>query len=482
MKLKITMLYMSILLSTCFLNQAFGQNITATGKVINKSTGDPVVGASVNLQGSNTTTTTDASGNFTISVPQGGKLSITSIGYSPANIQINKAGSFTIFMEETSKNLDEVVVIGYGTQKVTKVSGAIAGVKAEAIAKLKPVRIEDAIQGAAGVNVIQSGSPGATPLILIRGIPSYRNNGPLIVVDGVPQSQADLNSINPGDIESVSVLKDAATAAIYGVSGGNGVIIVTTKAGHKNQKTEFNIVSTYGIQEVANTVPVLNASEYAAMINEGSTVSGGNIIFPDLSVIGKGTDWQKEIFKQAPIQSHNITAKGGSDKITYFLSGAYLSQGGIVGGIDKSKFNRINFSSNVAFDLTSKLKFILNANYVNLSSKGIQENSFNSIIGSALNYDPTVSVYNTVPNTVGKYGFSNLLLSEIFNPLAKLDNTYNKNVGNKIYGKFELQYEVIKNLKLSTRFGYTKYDGNAKTFNPLVFYGLNVLALPSYLV
>ncbi len=474
MNLKISLLCLGILLSTFFLNQAtFGQNITASGKVKNKTTGDPVIGASVNLQGSATTTSTDASGNFTISVPKGARLTITSIGYEPASIQINKEGTVTILLEEASKSLDEVVVVGYGTQKVTKVSGAISGVKAAAIEKLKPVRVEEAIQGTSGVNVIQSGSPGAQPLILIRGIPSYSNNGPLVVVDGVPQSQADLNSINPSDIESINVLKDAATAAIYGVSGGNGVIIVTTKAGRKNQKTEFTINSFYGIQEVANTVPVLNASEYAAIINEGSTLSGGNIIFPDLSILGKGTDWQKEIFKQAPMQSHSIAARGGSEKVTYFLSGAYLSQGGVVGGIDKSKFNRINFSSNVAFDLTSKLKFILNANYVNLSSKGIQENSFNSIIGSALNYDPTVPVYNTVPNTVGTYGFSNLLLSEIFNPLTKLENTYNKNVGNKLFGKFELQYEVIKNLRISTRFGYTKYDGNAKSFTPLVFYGLN---------
>lgn len=473
MKLKISMLCMSLLLSTIFLNQAFGQNITISGKVKSKLTGEPVVGASVNLQGSSTTTSTDASGNFTISVPKGGKITITSIGYAPASLQINKEGAVTVLLEEATKSLDEVVVVGYGTQKVTKVSGAISGVKAAAIEKLKPVRVEEAIQGASGVNVIQSGSPGAQPLILIRGIPSYSNNGPLVVVDGVPQSQADLNSINPSDIESINILKDAATAAIYGVSGGNGVIIVTTKAGRKNQKTEFSINSFYGIQEVANTVPVLNASEYAAIVNEGSTLSGGNIIFPNLSALGKGTDWQKEIFKQAPLQSHSIAARGGSERVTYFLSGAYLSQGGVVGGIDKSKFNRINFSSNVAFDLTSKLKFILNANYVNLSSKGIQENSFNSIIGSALNYDPTVPVYNTVPNTVGKYGFSNLILSEIFNPLTKLENTYNKNVGNKIFGKFELQYEVIKNLRLSTRFGYTKYDGNAKTFTPLVFYGLN---------
>ncbi|MBL7703805.1 MAG: TonB-dependent receptor [Ferruginibacter sp.] len=473
MKFMKCMLCMGILLGTLFFHQAFAQNLTVSGTVKSKNSGNPVAGATVSLQGTAVTTTTDASGNFTIVASPSGKLIISSIGYLQETVQINKGGNLVVLMEEASKNLDEVIVVGYGTQKVTKVSGAISGVKAETISKLKPVRVEDAIQGASGVNVIQSGSPGAAPLILIRGIPSYRNNGPLVVVDGVPQTQADLNSINPGDIESINVLKDAATAAIYGVSGGNGVVIVTTKAGRKNQKTEFNLVSTYGIQEVANIVPVLNASEYGAMINEGSTVSGGNVIFPDLSVLGKGTNWQNEIFKQAPIQSHNITARGGSEKVTYFLSGAYLSQGGIVGGIDKSRFNRINFSSNISFDLTSKLKFILNANYVNLSSKGIQENSFNSIIGSAINYDPTVPVYNNTPNTVGQYGFSNLLLSEVFNPLTKLDNTYNRNVGNKFYGKFELQYEIIKNLKLNTRFGYTKYDGNAKSFTPLVFWGLN---------
>lgn len=472
MKLKIATLCLSILLGMIF-QQALGQNFTTTGIVKNKATGEPVTGATVTLQGAATTTTTDGTGSFTISVPKGGKLTITSVGFTATTIQVNKAGNVTILMEESSKSLDEVVVVGYGTQKVTKVSGAISGVKAAAIEKLKPVRVEDAIQGTSGVNVIQSGSPGAQPLILIRGIPSYSNNGPLVVVDGVPQSQADLNSINSGDIESINILKDAATAAIYGVSGGNGVIIVTTKAGRKNQKTEFTINSFYGVQQVLNTVPVLNASEYGAMVNEGSTLSGGNIVFPDLSLLGKGTDWQKQIFKQAPLQTHSVSARGGSEKVTYFLSGAWLSQGGIVGGIDKSKFNRINFTSNIAFDLTSKLKFLLNANYVNLSSKGIQENSFNSIIGSALNYDPTVPVYNSTPNTVGQYGFSNNILSEIFNPLTKLENTYNKNVGNKIFGKFELQYEVIRNFKISTRFGYTKYDGNAKTFTPLVFYGLN---------
>ena len=462
--------FLFLLLLISSVSQA--QNKTVTGKILGEK-GDGISKASVVVKGTRLGTTTNDNGEFSISVPLSAKiLIISSIEYESKEVVITE-GPIEITLIAAVSKLNEVVVVGYGTQKITKISGAISTVKGSDIQKLKPVRVEEALQGLSGLNVVQSGSPGSKPYISIRGIPSYKGSSPLVVIDGIPQTQDDLNSINPVDIESISVLKDAATSAIYGVSGGNGVIIVTTKGGRKFQKTEFSVNSTYGIQEVANTVPVLNASEYAAIINEGSTVSGGNIIFPDLSVIGVGTDWQKEIFDRAPLHSHNITARGGSDKITYFLSGGYLSQGGVVGGYDKSRFNRINLTSNLSFDLTSKLRFILNANYVNLNSKGVQENSFNSIIGSALNYDPTVPVYNTVPNTVGKYGFSNLLLSEIFNPLTKLDNTYNQNIGNKFYGKFEFQYDVIKNLKLTTRFGYTKYDGNAKTFNPLVFYGLN---------
>jgi TonB-linked SusC/RagA family outer membrane protein len=165
-----------------------------------------------------------------------------------------------------------------------------------------------------------------------------------------------------------------------------------------------------------------------------------------------------------------LTAKGGSDKVSYLLSAGMLNQGGIVGGTEKSNFNRSNFTANLNFDLSPKLKFILNTSALILESKGVPENSFNSVIGSALNFDPTVSILNT-RNNASKYGFSNLLLSEIFNPLTILDNTHNRNVGTKLYGKFELQYDLTKNLKFTSRFGYTKYDGNAKSFTPLAYYG-----------
>lgn len=472
MKLKLRF-WITTAFTLCLFVGAFAQNNQVVGKVTNKTNGELLVGATIVVKETNKTTLSDAKGNFTVSIPASGATIVVSyVGMNKAEKKVSAAGTVNFELTEVAEsNLNEVVVVGYGTQKITKVSGAISTIKSADIQKVNAVRTEEALQGrASGVNVIQGGSPGAKPTVLIRGIPSFTGTDPTIIVDGVQQSLVDLNSINPNDIETINVLKDAATTAIYGVKGGNGVIVVTTKSGKKNQKAEFSFSSNYGVQQVMNTIGVLNATEYAAMLNEGSTTAGGSPIFSNLSGIGVGTNWQNQIFKDAPQQTYNLNAKGGSDKMSYLLSAGYLNQGGILGGTDKSNFTRANFTANLNFDLTSKLKFIVNTSALTLDSKGVLENSFNSVIGSALNFDPTVSILNT-KNTASKYGFSNLLLSEIFNPLTILDNTYNKNIGTKIYGKFELQYDVIKNVKFTSRFGYTKYDGNAKTFSPLAYYG-----------
>jgi len=475
MKSKLTA-FIAVLLFCIVTNQAFTQDLKLTGTVLNQSTGTAMPDATITLKGTTNSVKTDNEGKFSITVPKKGvTLVITYTGMKTENyVVVNQTSDLVILLESATATLEEVVVVGYGTQKITNVSGAISTVKSGDIQKINPVRTEEALQGrASGVSVIQSGSPGSKPTVLIRGIPSFTGTDPVVIIDGSPQSLTDFNSINASDIESINVLKDAATTAIYGVKGGNGVIVVTTKAGRKNKKAEINLNTNYGVQEVLNTIGVLNGTEYAAIINEGSTVSGGGLIFPNLSTVGVGTDWQNEVFKQAPTQSHNLSIRGGGESVGYFVSAGYLNQGGIVGGYDKSRFGRGNLTANLNFDITPKLKFILNTTGVVLDSKGVQENSFNSVIGSALNYDPTVSKYNTMPNTVGQYGYSTLLLSEIFNPLTKLDNTYNTNTGTKLYGKAELQYSVLKNLKLTSRFGYTKYDGKAKSFTPLVFWGVN---------
>ncbi|RYD84677.1 MAG: TonB-dependent receptor, partial [Sphingobacteriales bacterium] len=339
---------------------------------------------------------TDVNGRYSLNLPQGGGVIVVSfVGMGSVERTINTAGEQNFVLEDSNKALDEVVVIGYGTQKAVKVSGALSIVKSADIQRQNPVRVEEAIQGrAAGVTVVQGGTPGSNPTIIIRGIPSYSGSDPLVVIDGVQQNLGDLNAVNPIDIESLTILKDAASTAIYGIRGGNGVILVTTKTGKKNMKTELTVNSSYGVQEVPRYMPVLNATEYGAMVNEGSVISGGNPIFPDLSVLGTGTNWQKEIFKVAPLQQHNFGVRGGSETVSYYLAGGYTSQSGIVGGSDKSRFDRGNFTANIDFQVAPKLKFILNTTGVVLHSKGIQENSFNSVIGSALNFDPTVPVLN----------------------------------------------------------------------------------------
>jgi TonB-dependent starch-binding outer membrane protein SusC len=450
---------------------SWSQDKTATGKVVDPS-GLPVSKATILVKGTKAGTSTNEMGIFSLTVPTSAKtIVISSVGFETKEVSI-ASGMMTIVLDASSSKLDEVVVVGYGVQKVTKVSGAVASVKGSDIEKLKPVRAEDALQGrASGVTVVSNGSPGAKPTVLIRGIPSYTGTDPVVVVDGAIQSLDDFNAINPADIESINVLKDAATTAIYGVKGGNGVIVVTTKTGRKNQKTEITYNGNYAVQEVLNQIGVLNASEYAAIVNEGSVTSGGSLVFPNLSGLGAGTNWQDQIFKQAPLQSHTVAARGGSDKMSYFLSGGYLAQAGIVGGGEKSFFNRINATSNLSFDLSSKLKFITNTTYTNIKGAGVPENAINSVISNALNFDPTVPVLNNVPNTYGKYSTSKYILSEIINPLTQLEDTYNRNNTSKLYGKLELQYDLLKNLKLSSRFGYTNTDVTGKNFSPLSFYG-----------
>jgi TonB-linked SusC/RagA family outer membrane protein len=450
------------------------QTINVKGVVKDINSGDTLPGVSVVIKGTTIGAETDFYGVYTLSnVKKGSVLVFKYLGMKPKEVVVD-SNEINVLLEESAEALDEIIVIGYGTQKVTNVSGAISTIKSESIEKLKPLRVEEALQGtASGVSVIQSGSPGSKPTVLIRGIPSFSGTDPVVIIDGVPQSLDDLNSINSSDIQSLTILKDAASTAIYGVKGGNGVIVVTTKSGRKNKKVEFNLNTYTGFQSVIKKIGLLNASEYAAMVNEGSTAAGGSLIFPNISNLGRGTDWQDQVFKDASVAAHTLSARGGSENIGYFFSTGYLSQGGVVGGDDKSNFNRVNFTANIDVQLTPKLKFILNTSYANIKSKSVAENSFNSILGNAINFDPTVSVYNNDANDFATYGYSNLLLSEIFNPVQRLDDTYNENNGDKLYGKFELQYDILDNLKVTSRFGYTKWDNVSKSFSPLAYYGPN---------
>ena len=446
------------------------QNIS--GLVTDSDDGEPLSGVNIMVEDKNQGAVSDFDGNFTIENFQSGSTLVFSyLGYKTLKLKISSTDllndNILISMEKDLSELDEVIVIGYGSQKLSDISGAVSTVNADAIEASSPVRVEDALQGqASGINIISSGSPGSKPTVLIRGITSYAGNDPLVVIDGVSATIDDLNSLNPNDVKSVNVLKDAAMASIYGVKGGSGVIVITTKSGKRNTETSFSLNTSVGNQEVVRTIDVLNAYEYAAILNEASANAGEGIVFPNISDFGDGTNWQDEVLIEAPIVNHSITASGGSDNTSYYVSAGYTGQDGVVGGGEKSFFNRTNFTTNINTDLSDKTKLLLNTNYTNIKGKSLAENGITSVLSNALNFDPTVSPFENE-----SFGISETITQEIINPLAQIDNTYNENKVNKIQGKIELQHELMNKFNITSRFGYTYVDIYGKAFIPFQFYG-----------
>jgi len=463
MKKTIFYFLIAFLFNTLFV---FSQNIS--GNVIDSESSEPLAGVNILVEESNKGSVTDFDGNFAINnVEVGSKLIFSYLGYISQEILVEIDDNIVVKMEKDLSVLDEVVVIGYGTQKLSDISGSVSTVNSDVIESSSPVRVEDAIQGqASGINIISSGSPGSKPTVLIRGITSYAGNDPLVVIDGVSASIDDLNSLNPNDVKTINVLKDAALASIYGVKGGSGVIVITTNSGKRNSKTAFTFNSSFGTQDVVNTIDVLNAYEYVTILNEASSNAGLGIIFSDTSEFGVGTNWQNEVIVNAPIIRHSLTASGGSDKTSYYVSTGYTGQDGVVAGGDKSFFNRVNFTTNLDTDLTDKTKLIINTNYTDIKSKGLPENGITSVLSNALNFDPTVNAYEN-----GSFGISETITQEIVNPLAQIDNTYNKNKVDKLQGKIELQHELINELFVTSRLGYTYVDIYNKSFVPFQFYG-----------
>ena len=440
------------------------QTGSLSGSVTDANTNDALPGVNVIVKNTTNGTNTDFNGNFSLNdVKSGDVLVFSYIGYQTLEYTVSSSFNVSISLEEDVEALEEVVLLGYVSQKASNISGAVTTVDGESVAKLKPVRVEDALQGQAGINVIASGAPGSKPTVLIRGISSYSGNDPLVIVDGINLTLDDMASLDPNNIESISVLKDASTTALYGVEGGNGVILITTKGGKRNQETQFSFDSSYGQQSVEKTIAVLNATEYAAILNEGSVASGGPVIFDNLLGLGSGTDWQKEVLRtDAPIIQNNFSARGGSESVSYYLATGYTSQEGVLYGEDKSFFDRFNFTTNVDVDLTDKLTARVYNTYSNEKGSGLGDVLFN-----ALNMSPTTPVYDAN----GNFGISNTITQEVKNPLAQISNSYNESNVNKITGKVELEYDVFKDFSITGRLGYNYVDIKDKSFSPLVYYG-----------
>jgi TonB-linked SusC/RagA family outer membrane protein len=333
---------------------AIAQSFVVKGTV--KDGTETMPGVNVLIKGTTQGTATDIDGNFSIEVPSSNAVLVFSfIGFKQQEVRVGNMTTISVSMESDLSNLLEVIVVGYGTQERAKVTGAISSIGSEAIRSLPVPNLASAIQGrAAGVQVTNGGAPGAEPIVRVRGIGTVGNNDPLYVIDGVPAG--GLNQINPADIESIEVLKDASAAAIYGSRAANGVILVTTKKGVIG-KAKVTLDSYYGTQQAWKQLDLLNRDQYIAFGRD--LLANGNQPAPqrfgDLGDLANvETDWQGEMFQSAPIQDHNVAISGGTENVLYNVSMGYFSQEGIMKGTD---FERISFRSNTDFKVNKYVSF-----------------------------------------------------------------------------------------------------------------------------
>ncbi|MGB3590779.1 MAG: TonB-dependent receptor [Nonlabens sp.] len=443
---------------------SWAQERIITGKVYDTQYQEPLLGATVVNKTKNTATTTEMDGSYSLVASTGDTLVISYIGYITQSIIVATANVIDVNLVEDVAALDEVVVIGYGTQAVRELTGAVSIVKAETIEALKPVRIEQALQGQVpGVAVTSTGgAPGAALNIRIRGISTNGDSRPLILVDG--NVIEDLSVINPGDIESFSVLKDA-TAGIYGVRAANGVIIITTKSGRKNQSLQVEYNTYAGWQETTRKLPVLNSQEYALLANEAFANNGEALPFTDLSTLSD-TNYQDELFDSAFTMNHDISLRGGTEKSVYAAGMSYLTQDGIL-STSRSNFDRFTFRGNFDHNWTDNLKMKTGVLYSWTGTKNFNDNGLGSVLFNAINMAPTIPVRDEN----GDFSLAEGLGNEVINPVAQLENTFNRNYVGKISGNFGLTYGFLEDFEATARIQVNYARAHGRNFSPRAFYG-----------
>ena len=486
MRLKKTHFLCILLVLITFFTNA--QDNIVTGVIVDE-VGLPIPGVSILLKNTKTGTSSDFDGRFEIKAPPNGVLIVSFIGYKRQEILINNKSSLSIALETDLESLDEIVIIGYGSQKKSVVTGAISNIKQTELEDLPITRIEQSLQGRlSGLTIAaNSGQPGSSSTIRIRGITTFGNNEPLWVVDGVVVDAGGIGYLNQSDIESIEVLKDAASQAIYGARAATGVILVTTKKG-KSGKLSVSYTGYSGVSSPSRKLNLLNATEYTTLMNEASVAGGGEIIFTNPSSYGKGTDWQAQIFNNSAQRTgQELSISGGNDKSTFYASFGLLDQEGIVSS-NISNYIRKNIRLNSAHKLNKYIKFGQTLGFSNEKNVGLgnTNSEFGGPLSSAINLDPITPVVETDPvlsnlppyNNQGifkdengnPYGISNYVGQEMTNPLA-YEKTRLGNYGwsDNFVGNAYVEIEPIKDLKLKTTLGGKLAYWGYESYTPLQY-------------
>ena len=450
-----------ILLCFFFVNSAFAQNFTVKGKVTDASTGEVLPGVSVIIKGTNNGTQTDVNGAFALSVTPNSTLQVSFVGYNPQEVAVSHGGPVTVKLVSTNSELQQVVVVGYGTQRKIDNTGAVATVKGSDLSNQPSTNPLSALEGkVAGVEIINSGQPGASPTINIRGVGTVSGGtNPLYVVDGVWYD--DISFLNNADIETLTVLKDASSTAIYGIRAANGVVIVTTKHG-KSGKPVISYNDYFGWQKVTNQVKMANGTEYATAINE---LYADNNITPAFSsnpsMYGTGTNWYSQILRTAPVSNNQISISGGSDIDRYNVSVGYLDQDGIVKTNNYQKYT-VHVSNE--YTPIKNLKIGFTANVLSSNSRDVNPAIFHQLYTAA----PIVPVFQAD----GKYGDPadyNIGGGANYNPQATID-FYNQHSKNKeLSGGAYAEYTITKGLVFKESFGGELAQAEVRNYTPIYF-------------
>lgn len=447
---------------------------------------EPLIGVSVTVKGTSTGGFTNAEGNFEVKTSlEKPVLVFSMVGYSTKEVAAVSSGNIEVVMEESNIGLDEVVVVGYGVQRKSDLTGAISQVKTEDIENRTVVNAQQALQGkAAGVQVIQtSGAPGSNPTIRIRGFSSNSSSDPLYVVDGLRTS--NIAGIDPNNIESMEVLKDAASAAIYGAQAGNGVILITTKKG-KSGVAKITYDYQMSTSELNRIPKVMNAQQYVGYMTEA------NFITPnEVNTLWDGvtnTNWADIAFEKSLMHRHNLGLQGGNEKGTYFVGLSYLDQDGIVVG-NQDVYNRVSGMINGDYKIRPWLKIGTTNTLEKWTSQTVSENSeYGSLLAAVLTMDPlTPNLYseNNLPDfmkshlQVGRalirnssgdyYGVSRIFESEQIHPGIMRDVNQNKNSGANILGTMFMDIMPLKGLVFTSKFGYRGAFSNNHTFQDMYY-------------
>ncbi|GAA6766731.1 TonB-dependent receptor [Flavobacterium sp. CGRL1] len=459
---------------------AQAQSKSVSGNVTSAVDGMGIPGATVAVEGTKIGAATDFDGNYKIEAKTGDVLVFTFIGFKTQKVTVGTQKTISVTLQEETSELKEVVVIGYGSQKKTLVTNAVTQVSGENLAKTNTTNALQALQGqAAGIQITStSGQPGEGLNVVIRGVGSTAGSTPLYVVDGILTS--DISYLSNSDIESISVLKDAASAAIYGSQASNGVVLVTTKKGKRGAAGQITFDQYYGVQSVARKVDLLDATEYATILNEAAVNSGKNPYFTNAQIasMGSGTNWMdKMLVDNAATKNFSFGASGGSETSVYSSSLSYLGQEGVVGGKDLSNYERYNFRFNSEHKLYKDvLTFGQNLSFAYINKNGIGVgNQYNNSLRSAYQVSPLLPMYDVNGNYYDSSPNNEPWLAGQANPYALMVyNNQNENNNQKLLGNVYLQIEPIKNLTFKTTLGLDYYAGEGHSYTPI--YRLSIYA------